>query len=197
LAQLFLDEMRQDIYAGGVLEDELRKQPPALTIRIEPAKVMAGQSVQMALRFNRDILNESVARQEWKCTWDFSDGPATEAGWEVHHGFSKAGDFPLKVSITGVDGTPLTSTPLTRGLSVIAEAGAQKKGVARAWMEPETKLEASRLALVLALAVVGLMATARQQAQSLSFLEAVGAVIALGFAADTLKNLVTQRPSGS
>ena len=197
LAQLFLDEMRQDIYAAGVLEDELRKQPPALTIRIEPAKVMAGQSVQMALRFNRDILNEAVARQEWKCTWDFSDGPATEAGWEVHHGFSKAGDFPLKVSITGVDGTPLTSTPLTRGLSVIAEAGAQKKGVARAWMEPETKLEASRLALVLALAVVGLMATARQQAQSLSFLEAVGAVIALGFAADTLKNLVTQRPSGS
>lgn len=197
LAQLFLDEMRQDIYAGGVLEEELRKQPPALTIRIEPAEVTVGKPVQMALRFNRDILNEAVARQEWKCSWDFSDGPATEVGWEVYHSFSKAGVFPVKVSIIGLDGVALTATPLTRDLTVIAEAGTQKTRAARVWMAPETKLEASRLALVLTLAVVGLMATARQQAQSLSFLEAVGAVIALGFAADTLKNLVTQRPSGS
>lgn len=195
LAQIFLDEMSQDIYAGGVLEEELHKQ--ALTIRIEPAEVTVGLPVQMALRFNRDILNEAVARQEWKCSWDFGDGPATEVGWEVYHSFSEAGPFQVKVSIIGLDGVALTATPLTRDLAVSPETGGQDTRAARVWMEPETKLEASRLALVLALAVVGLMATARQQAQSLTFLEAVGAVIALGFTADTLKNLVTQRPSGN
>jgi hypothetical protein len=59
-------------------------------------------------------------------------------------------------------------------------------------------LEASRLALILAIAVFGLLAVAQQQAQNLSWLQAVGAVFALGFGADTVKNLVTQKaPPGS
>jgi len=41
------------------------------------------------------------------------------------------------------------------------------------------------------------MTTARQQAQNLSFLEAVGAVAARGFGADTIKNLIMQRSSSS
>jgi len=41
------------------------------------------------------------------------------------------------------------------------------------------------------------MTTARQQAQNLSFLEAVGAVVALGFGADTVKNHIMQRTSSN
>jgi hypothetical protein len=70
---------------------------------------------------------------------------------------------------------------------------------ARVWrclkLEPETRLELIRLTIVLALALLGLMTTARQQVQSLSFLEAVGVVVALGFGADTIKNLIVQRSS--
>jgi hypothetical protein len=64
-------------------------------------------------------------------------------------------------------------------------------------LEPETRLELVRLMIVLALALLGLMTTARQQVQNLSFLEAVGVVIALGFGADTIKNLIVQRSSSS
>jgi hypothetical protein len=61
---------------------------------------------------------------------------------------------------------------------------------------PETRLELARTAIVLALAMIGLMATARQQVESLSFLGAVSAMIALGFGVDVIKNLALPRPSG-
>jgi hypothetical protein len=57
----------------------------------------------------------------------------------------------------------------------------------------ETMLEASRLAMVLTIAVIGLVGSAQHQAQSLTLLQAAGAVFALGFGADTLKNLITQK----
>jgi hypothetical protein len=41
------------------------------------------------------------------------------------------------------------------------------------------------------------MGTARQQMQNLGFFEAVGALVALGFGADTIKNLILQRTSGN
>jgi hypothetical protein len=57
----------------------------------------------------------------------------------------------------------------------------------------ETMLEASRLAMVLTLAVFGLVGSAQHQAETLTLLQAAGAVFTLGFGADTLKNLITQR----
>ena len=60
----------------------------------------------------------------------------------------------------------------------------------------ETLLEASRLAMVLTLAVIGLVGSAEHKAQSLTLLQAAGAVFALGFGADTLKNLITQKGAG-
>jgi hypothetical protein len=62
-------------------------------------------------------------------------------------------------------------------------------------LEPETRLEFIRLVIVLTLVLIGLMATARQQAQNLSFPEAVDAVVALGFGVDTIKNLIVQGSS--
>ena len=76
-----------------------------------------------------------------------------------------------------------------------------RRGLARLWRflkpEPETRLEFIRLAIVLALALLALMTTARQQVLNLSFLEAVGAVVALGFGADTIKNLIVNGSSSN
>jgi hypothetical protein len=63
--------------------------------------------------------------------------------------------------------------------------------------EPETRLEFIRLTIVLALALLALMATAQQQVLNLSFLESVGAVVALGFGADTIKNLIVNGSSSN
>lgn len=52
-------------------------------------------------------------------------------------------------------------------------------------LSKETHLELARL-VIMHLALFGLMSVAQQKAQSLSFLDAIAAVVAIGFGADTV-----------
>ena len=200
LARLFVGEMRQDIYEPALLA-EMRKTPPAVVARAQPVIAEPEAPVHFALRFSRDLLNDVAACQEWACTWNFGDGSQCEAGWEVYHSFSKAGLYDVSVEVADLDGQPVTQAPILQKTQVGRLIGpmptAERIRRAWRWSKPhaETMLEASRLALVLAVAVFGLVTTARQQATTLTTLEAIGAVFALGFGADTLKTLITERRS--
>ncbi|HXN47903.1 MAG TPA: PKD domain-containing protein, partial [Bryobacteraceae bacterium] len=200
LARLFVGEMRQDIYERALLV-EMRKTPPAVMMRAQPLIAEPEAPVHFALCFNRDLLNDAAACQEWACTWNFGDGALRETGWEVYHSFSKDGLYDVAVEIADLDGQPVTSAPIVQKAQVGRLVGpipaAERIRRAWRWTKPhaETMLEASRLALVLAVAVFGLVTTARQQATTLTTLEAIGAVFALGFGADTLKTLITERRS--
>lgn len=200
LARLFVTEMRQDIYERALLA-EMGKTPPAVAVQLQPLIAEPEAPVHFALRFSRDLLNDAAACQEWACTWDFGDGSQRETGWEVYHSFGKNGLYEVRVEIASLDGRVVTQAPLQQNTQVGRQIGPlpASERVRRAWrwMRPhaETMLEASRLALVLAVAVFGLVTTARQQATTLTTLEALGAVFALGFGADTLKTLITERRS--
>lgn len=200
LARLFVVEMRQDIYEPALLA-EMRKTPPAVAILIQPVIAEPETPVHFALRFNRDLLNDATACQEWACAWDFGDGSQRETGWEVYHSFGSNGLYDVTVEIANLDGQVVTPAPIRQKAQVGRLAGpipaAERILRAWRWMKPhaETMLEASRLALVLAVAVFGLVTTARQQATTLTTLEAIGTVFALGFGADTLKTLITERRS--
>ncbi len=206
MARLFVAEMRQNVYAPELVE-EARKQPSGLQVLVEPAQIRAATCVHFQLLFRRQALNESSARHEWTCIWNFGDGCAAETGWEVHHGFERDGCYDATVEVTDLNGDSV-APPLVKQLRVgewlSADAGWRDRmgmaarRMARMWKpHAETILEASRLALVLAVAVFGLITTARQQAASLTLPEAIGAVIALGFGADTLKNLITDKTASS
>jgi hypothetical protein len=196
MARLIVDEMRQDIYQDA-LTSEVTQSPPAMTITTDPAAVHAQSPVRLALRFKRQLLNEAVARQAWTCTWDFGDGTPHEDGWEVFHRYDLPGTQQVQITIRDLDGNPVIAAPVREHVPVGNGPGQSRlrRGLRFVSPEPETRLELVQLALVLALALLGLMTTARQQAQNLSFLEAVGAVVALGFGADTIKNLIVQRSS--
>ncbi len=206
MARLFVAEMRQNIYAPELV-DEARKQPSGLQLLLEPTQVQVASCVHFQLQFRRKALNESSARHEWTCIWNFGDGCAQETGWEVHHGFERDGCYDVTVEITDLNGDAV-APPIVKqvrvGESLPADAGWRARTgmlvrhMARTWKpHAETILEASRLALVLAVAVFGLITTARQQAASLTLPEAIGAVVALGFGADTLKNLITDKTTAS
>jgi len=186
IAQLIIDEMRQDIYADadGSLMGALKNTPPAVMITHDPATLTTYTPVRFALRFDRQILNEAVARQEWRCAWDFGDGSPREFGWEVFHSFMRPGNVVIKVAIHDLMANPVTPSPTDQALTI------HEADSSASWFEPETKLEMVRLAIVLTLALFALLATAQQKVQTLGFFEAVCAVIALGFSADTVKNLV-------
>jgi hypothetical protein len=198
-ALFIVNEMRQDIYVNNALSDEVKKAPPAVTITTDPVTVEARTPVRLALRFNRQVLNQAVARQEWICSWNFGDRTQQENGWEVFHSYESTGKQDVQVMISDLDGNLVISDSIkgtvTVGIGQDSKGTGHRSGFAKPKLEPETKLELGRLVIVLGLALVTLMATARQQAQSLTFLEAIGAVVALGFGADTIKNLILQRSS--
>ena len=198
MARVIVDEMRQDIYPDGLMnpeslmKTEVKKEPPALTIITIPEKIQLHRPVKMALRFNRPILNEAAGRQEWTCTWDFGDGEPGACGWEVFHSYNETGSFKGTVTIRDRDGNQVITFEPPRPFSVEGPSGEET-----GWIRKETKLELYRLLIPLIIALIGLITAARQQVQSLTFFEAVAAVAALGFGANAIKDLFTQRPAGS
>ena len=223
MARLIVDEMRQDIYLDALIS-EVTQTPPAMAITTDPAAVYAQSPVRLALRFKRQLLNEAVARQSWTCTWDFGDHTPLEDGWVVFHSYELPGTQQVQITVRDHDGKPVSPEPIQGNVTVSdgserlvstrsVQAGSETRPYVRRvltlvlavsrrilrgmQLAPETRLEIVRLVIVLTLALIGLMTTARQQAQNLSFLEAVGAVVALGFGVDTIKNLITQGSSSS
>jgi hypothetical protein len=104
---------------------------------------------------------------------------------------SERGDYDITVSDSVVE-LPAKTLKVSR-LTQNKPTRFDRLKRAVAWFSPETKLEASRLVLVLAAAVIGLVGVAQQKVDGLTLVQAIFAVCALGFGADTLKNLLTQR----
>lgn len=191
IAVLLVNEMRQDIFADsdGPLAAALQASPPAVMITHDPDAIRVNTPVRFALSFGQQLLNEAVARQEWRCAWDFGDGCPREYGWEVFHSFAAAGQPTIRVTIHDLKASPVKPDPPPAQVTVAPHDSSPY------WFEPETKVEIARLGIVLALALFGLLATAQAKAETLTFLEAVSAVIALGFGAGTVKNLVLRASS--
>ena len=195
MAHLLVTEMRQGIYESDLLA-EIKVDPPKITVLQDPLECDCNSPVHFSVRFQRQLLNEAAASAEWSCTWDFGDCSMKETGWEVYHWFRKTGPHKISVSISNLNGEQLLIQPHT----IDADVGVKSRSLP--WYlrvlkigkpHAETMLEAGRLAMVLTLAVFGLVGSAQHQAQSLTLLQAAGAAFALGFGADTLKNLITQK----
>jgi hypothetical protein len=66
MARLIVDEMRQDIYEEALLSEVVQASPvqgiTTMAITTEPATVQTQSPVRLAVRFQRQILNEAMAR---------------------------------------------------------------------------------------------------------------------------------------
>jgi hypothetical protein len=96
------------------------------------------------------------------------NGSQRETGWEVYHSFSRDGLYDVTVEVADLDGQPVTQTPVLQKTQVGRLIGPipARERILRLWRwtkpHAETMLGVSRLALVLAVAVFGLVTTARQ-----------------------------------
>jgi hypothetical protein len=194
IAQLLLTEMHQDFYPP-LLVAAAAKTPPALEMHAAPSPVQTLVPTALSLRFERAELNETAALREWTCSWDFGDNTDPEKGWDVYHCFLKKDNYVVTASLMDLQGNPIvTGQPIKRTIEVVDSTPAKKRGFRIPTITPEAKVEAMQLAFVLAIALSGLYATARGKVETLDGPTAVLAVIAIGFGADTLKNLLTQKP---
>jgi hypothetical protein len=197
IAQLFVTEMRQDFYTDALLA-EVRKPDPALEIHAEPLPVKTGVPVHFSIRFLRPALNKIAAVQEWTCYWDFGDVSEKESGLDVYHRYHPAtvGDRTVRVNIVDLAGNTIaTAHPIERTFPVADVVPAKRRWLRMPNLTAEAKIEMWHLGLVLAIAMFGVYATARDKVESLRVFQGAAALVALGFGADTLKNLITQKPA--
>jgi hypothetical protein len=157
--------------------------PPEITIKQEPQHLTVNTPAAFSLHFENRLLNEAAARREWTYTWTFGDDPETESGWRVSRVFEQPATITARAEIKDLTGNLLAT--LSKPVSVQAVA------VSRS-LSKETHLEGMRLLIVLFLARFGLMAAAQQKAQGLTFWEAVTAVVAIGFGAGTIKDIIVR-----
>src|ERR1039457_2116474 len=196
-ARLFLTEMRQDFYTTP-LTQAVNSAQPSLGIHVDPSPIKTGVPIHFSLRFLRDELNDIAAVQEGPCHWNFDDDSHEESGWDTYHRFENAGNRNVSVSIVDLQGNAVTAQPIGHTYAVTAPAVVRRGW--RGWLRrlrltPEAKVEAAQLLIVLAVALLGVFASARPKIETLGPFSAAATLVGLGFGADTLKNLITQKPS--
>jgi len=211
-ATLLLQEMK-----SGFFKEDIRVEIEAKRVRIkvDRGEIQRYQPCEFRLEFQKLDLNTAYARREWTCRWFFTLGEQTltEEGWVIAHYFGENDTYKLKIALThNVDGTELAVPdvdPFKGEIKLVPEARRQLSAVLqlafqgkfadarKEWKKGRRRsgktLDYVRLAMALVIALFGLIAGAKDQLLKLDLLPALLAVFMVGFGADQIKNLLTQK----
>ena len=186
-AQLLVRQARQLIFAG-----DLQSKLPQLefSIRTSPMVARENEPVKLAAVFEDGQYNHSAARERLRCVWDFNHDGLKEDGWEVSHYFPSSDTYDVAVSFRDMRGKEITDTnnAVYRHLEKIKVRPAE--GLWR--LGERTRAELTRLVIALLAAVFAMVLGAREEVLKLDFVPGMLAVFALGFGADTIKNLISR-----
>ncbi|MEN3370434.1 MAG: hypothetical protein V7609_2577 [Verrucomicrobiota bacterium] len=184
-ARLLLQQIKERIFVEEILE---AIKDPSTKIVIEPSP-MEDRLAKFSVRFRRKELNSAAARDEIPCEWNFGHNDLTETGWEAYHYFPRGGKPVYTVRATFL---PPNAKPGDSPLFISTTAKLEKES--RQVIGDRNLAEGVRLAIVLVIALIGLLAGAREQLTKLDLVPAAVAVFLLGFGADTIKNLLSPKP---
>lgn len=187
-ARLLLRQMREGIYTSDVLEAirvnrVYMEVMPQLTLRpFEPAR--------FSVHFQQPDIDGSAARDQFQCEWVF-DEKYEERGWDITHYFAEARPYKVRAWFVDPEGQAVTAADpsgkvaVEKEMLVIADRGSGK------W--DRLMAESVRLMIALFIALLGLITGAQDQLSKMDFIPGMITVFLLGFSADAIKNLLTQR----
>lgn len=207
----YLAQVKQGIF-GADLKNAIIATPPLIVVEPTP---MQDQLVKFSIRFPeaQPKLNAAVAKNEVLCEFNFghADVDLAENGWDVFHFFPAPRRSPW-LSIAGnVSGRNKAAIADPNRYNVTATYFFDGKPVVDANHKPvvsrkevnvqplpvplgdRNKAEAVRLSIALIVALIGLVAGGQEQLAKLEIVPAAIAVFVLGFSADTVKNLISQK----
>jgi hypothetical protein len=190
-ARDLISQMQTDAFSEDV-DAELRGDPIQLSIEADRGEIRVYEPVKFYASFYRKVLNSGEVRRGWICSWDFGDD-LHEKGWSVSHYYPVPGIYTVTVTFQHPEGHVIRDAkgePLKKEMKFQIKAAQAEKIGARA------RLEGVRLGVALFGAIVALMAGAHEQLMKLDVFAGFIAVFLLGFGADTIKNLLTQRQNG-
>lgn len=207
----------------GYFKDDIEAAIKAKQVRIkvDHGDIRPYDPCEFRLELSNAALNAAYARQEWTCHWAFTFGDQTlvEEGWVVTHYFQEGDTYDLKITLThNIDACqvevpnvevfpegkihilPVNRRNFGKAVQGILHwdwAAAKKELSTRRRGRGTKALDYVRLAMTLVIALFGLLAGAKEQLLKLDVLPALVAVFMVGFGADQIKNLLTQKTPGS
>lgn len=197
--RVLLQQMRENIYETDILE-EIANIGQA-EIVYDPRVVHAYTPMSFSIRFRDPRFNGAAAAKRLTCAWDFPRHPI-EKGWQICHFFrgneakrDDGRDVIVSVRVESPKpaegGSTLISAESARLLRSTLEARFE---VQRPERPPYSGAvaESVRFFIAFGVALAALFSGALQQLNRLDFLPAMIAVLAIGFGADTVKNLLVQ-----
>jgi hypothetical protein len=191
-ARLLLDELKCNTFPED-LQKELTDHPQRVEIKTNPPVPVLNEPTELSVWFHRQDYEHAPARDELFCWWTFKTRPdeiksdPEEKGWDVWHVFGAAGTHYAEVTFRDAAGHPVVDANndpvrLTKSFRIA---------------KPRTKwylrvtIELLQFLVSLVVVVVALMAGAMAKIEQLDNLDAIGTLIGVGFAANTVKNLIT------
>ena len=189
-----MQEMRENIYEMDVLE--AIATTGFTEIAMTPRAVRPYQPVVFSIRFKDARLNEAAAIKRLACTWDFPGQPLAY-GWRICHFFTgseaKRDEGGVTVSVRFDSRKPGEASAAKEGkllknsISTVFELHKEE----RPSFAPAIA-GGMRFLIAFGVALAALLAGALRQLDKLDFVPAIIAVVAIGFAADSVKNLLSQ-----
>ena len=159
-----------------------REVMPQLTLRpFEPAR--------FGVRFQQPDIDGSAARDQFQCEWVF-DEKYEERGWDITRYFADARPYKVRAWFVQPNGNAVTAADSPEKVAVDKEVCDGGRGSGK-W--DRLMAESVRLMIALFIALLGLITGAQDQMSKMDFIPGMITVFLLGFSADAIKNLLTQR----
>jgi hypothetical protein len=190
-ARTLVREMRENIYESDVL-DEIGK-PGQAELVFDTQRARPYLPVYFSIAFKDPKFRTAAAIERLACLWIFPGG-LQEHGWKVCHFFSgketelEDGHEPITATVQSQRALPGSVEPVEKTLSRKIEIQLSKPPAERARVFAETL----RFFIAFGVALVALLSGALGQLEKLDIVPATLAIVALGFGADSIKNLLTQ-----
>jgi hypothetical protein len=190
-AALLIEEIGQDTYPKDINHEICGKR-----FSVTPQELITSsyELVRFRLVFQKDRFNHAGARREFKPKWDFGhthkNGKSyVTVGWEASHYFPRRkAPYTVKVSFTDKNNQVLRDC---QGNVVELKSSVTAASKPSYAINKGKALEFVRVLIVIVAAVLSVEFAAAQKVQQADVLTVAVALVALGFGADTLKNLAT------
>jgi hypothetical protein len=180
-----LGEIRSQVFREEVvaaLQDPSQRPQIAMS-QSTPRQV---SQVYFSLQFPAPRLESPEALDPVTCEWSFGDSTAPERGWLVAHYFAGVRNYEVSATFQH-QGKPVKDqgdqpVKIVRNVTVQTPDPQEHRRTHAEWVQ---------LGIVVLVALLGLMAGARDQLAKLDLVPAMVALFLLGFGADAIKNALT------
>jgi hypothetical protein len=186
-ARQFRQQFEENVFASEIREALEKK---AFDVEISPTvQPRQFQPVVLEVLFEQSTLNDSSAKKEISCLWEFSKNVGNESGWRISHYFRNRNEANLILTFKDRNGVVIT-TMGSQGDPYKVDIRDRQKET----KDGRITLEIIKFLIAFVVAVLALFSGAKEQILKLDIIAGLIAVLGIGFGADTIKNLITKQP---